>query len=181
MELYVLLTGTKAIHLLGLPSSWENISAQEGWRMFANLVMIGYTLNGWSFRHKVASFIPHVYFLRKLFGFDFYLTSLQIVLFQFGLGANAHYVILELYAQGNIILTDSEFTVLTLLRSHRYVFMPKLGMTSIRVLKCDKWMPPLWELEGLVYLPVSICWITKGLERDGDCQMLQRDMVVINW
>ncbi|KAL3812241.1 hypothetical protein ACJIZ3_013509 [Penstemon smallii] len=43
----------------------------------------------------------------------------RIVLFQFGVGANAHYVILELYAQGNIILTDSEFTVLTLLRSHR--------------------------------------------------------------
>ncbi|GFP81228.1 nuclear export mediator factor nemf [Phtheirospermum japonicum] len=43
----------------------------------------------------------------------------RIVLFQFGQGANAHYVILELYAQGNIILTDSEFTVLTLLRSHR--------------------------------------------------------------
>lgn len=43
----------------------------------------------------------------------------RIVLFQFGLGAHAHYVILELYAQGNILLTDSEFTVLTLLRSHR--------------------------------------------------------------
>lgn len=45
----------------------------------------------------------------------------QIILFQFGLGASAHYVILELYAQGNIILTDSEFMVLTLLRSHRFV------------------------------------------------------------
>ncbi|KAK4433847.1 Nuclear export mediator factor NEMF [Sesamum alatum] len=43
----------------------------------------------------------------------------RIILFQFGLGVNAHYVILELYAQGNIVLTDSEFTVLTLLRSHR--------------------------------------------------------------
>lgn len=43
----------------------------------------------------------------------------RIVLFQFGLGANAHYVILELYAQGNIILTDSDFMVMTLLRSHR--------------------------------------------------------------
>ncbi|XP_075487218.1 uncharacterized protein LOC142526605 isoform X1 [Primulina tabacum] len=43
----------------------------------------------------------------------------RIILFQFGLGVNAHYVILELYAQGNILLTDSEFTVLTLLRSHR--------------------------------------------------------------
>lgn len=45
----------------------------------------------------------------------------QIILFQFGLGANAHYIILELYAQGNILLTDTEFTVLTLLRSHRCV------------------------------------------------------------
>ncbi|GER28419.1 nuclear export mediator factor Nemf [Striga asiatica] len=43
----------------------------------------------------------------------------RIILFQFGQGVNAHYVILELYAQGNVILTDSEFTVLTLLRSHR--------------------------------------------------------------
>ncbi|XP_031097679.1 nuclear export mediator factor NEMF [Ipomoea triloba] len=43
----------------------------------------------------------------------------RIILFQFGLGANAYYVILELYAQGNILLTDSDFMVLTLLRSHR--------------------------------------------------------------
>lgn len=43
----------------------------------------------------------------------------RIVLFQFGLGVNAYYVILELYAQGNIILVDSEFMVMTLLRSHR--------------------------------------------------------------
>ncbi|KAK8952600.1 hypothetical protein KSP39_PZI004325 [Platanthera zijinensis] len=43
----------------------------------------------------------------------------RIIIFQFGLGANAHYIILELYAQGNIILTDSELTVMTLLRSHR--------------------------------------------------------------
>ncbi|KAG0482581.1 hypothetical protein HPP92_010665, partial [Vanilla planifolia] len=38
----------------------------------------------------------------------------RIILFQFGLGANAHYIILELYAQGNILLTDHEFTVMTL-------------------------------------------------------------------
>ncbi|KAJ6318109.1 hypothetical protein OIU76_013620 [Salix suchowensis] len=43
----------------------------------------------------------------------------RIIMFQFGLGANAHYVILELYAQGNILLADSELMVLTLLRSHR--------------------------------------------------------------
>jgi hypothetical protein len=43
----------------------------------------------------------------------------QIILFQFGLGSNAHFIILELYAQGNILLMDSEYTVMTLLRSHR--------------------------------------------------------------
>ncbi|KAK7332646.1 hypothetical protein VNO80_29401 [Phaseolus coccineus] len=43
----------------------------------------------------------------------------RIILFQFGVGENANYVILELYAQGNILLTDSNFTVMTLLRSHR--------------------------------------------------------------
>lgn len=43
----------------------------------------------------------------------------RIILFQFGVGVNAHYIILELYAQGNILLTDSEFMVMTLLRSHR--------------------------------------------------------------
>ncbi|KAL9233066.1 hypothetical protein vseg_008106 [Gypsophila vaccaria] len=43
----------------------------------------------------------------------------RIILFQFGLGVHAYYVILELYAQGNILLVDPEFTVLTLLRSHR--------------------------------------------------------------
>ncbi|KAF3336238.1 nuclear export mediator factor NEMF isoform X2 [Carex littledalei] len=43
----------------------------------------------------------------------------RIILFQFGLGESAHYIILELYAQGNILLTDSEYSVMTLLRSHR--------------------------------------------------------------
>lgn len=43
----------------------------------------------------------------------------RIIVFQFGLGENANYVILELYAQGNILLTDSNFVVMTLLRSHR--------------------------------------------------------------
>ncbi|KAJ1265873.1 hypothetical protein BS78_08G106800 [Paspalum vaginatum] len=49
----------------------------------------------------------------RMLGYD------RIILFQFGLGTNAHFIILELYAQGNILLTDSEYTVMTLLRSHR--------------------------------------------------------------
>ncbi|KAF3778096.1 Nuclear export mediator factor NEMF-like protein [Nymphaea thermarum] len=43
----------------------------------------------------------------------------RIILFQFGLGTNAYFIILELYAQGNILLTDPDFVVMTLLRSHR--------------------------------------------------------------
>ncbi|XP_068662040.1 uncharacterized protein [Aristolochia californica] len=43
----------------------------------------------------------------------------RIILFQFGLSSNAHFIILELYANGNIILTDSQLMVMTLLRSHR--------------------------------------------------------------
>ncbi|CAL1412935.1 unnamed protein product [Linum trigynum] len=43
----------------------------------------------------------------------------RIILFQFGIGANAHCVIMELYAQENILLTDPDFQVLPLLRSHR--------------------------------------------------------------
>lgn len=39
--------------------------------------------------------------------------------FQFGLGDQAHHLIFELYASGNILLTDAEYNVLTLLRSHR--------------------------------------------------------------
>lgn len=51
-------------------------------------------------------------------------------MFQFGLGENANYVILELYAQGNILLTDSNFVVMTLLRSHRSLLSSVLRSNS---------------------------------------------------
>jgi predicted ribosome quality control (RQC) complex YloA/Tae2 family protein len=44
----------------------------------------------------------------------------RVVLFQFGAGAAKHCLILELYAKGNLILTDGSYTVLALLRSHVY-------------------------------------------------------------
>lgn len=43
----------------------------------------------------------------------------QVVTLQFGSGEAAHHLILELYAGGNIILTDHAHTVLTLLRSYK--------------------------------------------------------------
>eukprot|EP00883_Tetradesmus_obliquus_P009930 jgi/Sobl393_1/2641/SZX66696.1 len=43
----------------------------------------------------------------------------RVVDFVFGCGDNAHHLILEMYAQGNVILTDASYQVLTLLRSHR--------------------------------------------------------------
>ncbi len=38
----------------------------------------------------------------------------------FGKGENAHHILVELYAQGNVILTDHEYTILSLLRSHKF-------------------------------------------------------------
>ncbi|KAL0022374.1 hypothetical protein WJX77_005710 [Trebouxia sp. C0004] len=43
----------------------------------------------------------------------------RIVDFQFGSGDARYHLILELYSQGNLILADSNYEVLTLLRSHR--------------------------------------------------------------
>ena len=44
----------------------------------------------------------------------------RVVLFQWGSGTNKHSIILELYAKGNIILTNHEYKILALLRSHAY-------------------------------------------------------------
>ena len=43
----------------------------------------------------------------------------RIVDFTIGSGPARHHLILELYSQGNLILTDGDYKVLTLLRSHR--------------------------------------------------------------
>ncbi len=40
--------------------------------------------------------------------------------FRFGSGSYAHHLILELYAQGNLILCDGEYRILALLRTHEY-------------------------------------------------------------
>jgi predicted ribosome quality control (RQC) complex YloA/Tae2 family protein len=42
----------------------------------------------------------------------------RVIDFQFGSGEAAHHLILELYAKGNVILTDHEYNVMTLLRSY---------------------------------------------------------------
>eukprot|EP00899_Mesostigma_viride_P015122 jgi/Mesvir1/23610/Mv18292-RA.1 len=43
----------------------------------------------------------------------------RVVDFQFGVGESCCHLLLELYAQGNLLLTDASYQVLTLLRSHR--------------------------------------------------------------
>lgn len=43
----------------------------------------------------------------------------RMVQLTFGTGDKAHHLILEFYAQGNVVLTDHKYLVLTLLRSHR--------------------------------------------------------------
>lgn len=44
----------------------------------------------------------------------------RVVAFGFGAGDSKCWVILELYAGGNIILTDDKFVILSLLRTHEY-------------------------------------------------------------
>jgi len=44
----------------------------------------------------------------------------RVVDLTFGVGETAHHILVELYASGNIILTDSSYTILSLLRSHKF-------------------------------------------------------------
>ena len=38
----------------------------------------------------------------------------------FGRGEASYHILVELYASGNVILTDHEYTILSLLRSHKF-------------------------------------------------------------
>ncbi len=70
----------------------------------------------------------------------------QVVDLQFGMGEGAHHILLELYAQGNLLLTDADYNVLTLLRTHRCNFweLNYIGraLTFIPIVFC-KWFPLL--------------------------------------
>lgn len=52
----------------------------------------------------------------------------RVVDFRFGSGSYAHHLILELYAQGNLILCDGEYRILALLRTHEYEVSSKKGV-----------------------------------------------------
>lgn len=78
----------------------------------------------------------------------------RIVLFQFGTGEAAYYIIIELYDKGNIVLTDHEFTILHLLWSHsvgeelRYAIREKYPMSRVRVNAPE--IPTMDELREMV-------------------------------
>ena len=44
----------------------------------------------------------------------------RVINLTFGKGENAFHILVELYASGNVILTDHEYTILSLLRSHKF-------------------------------------------------------------
>jgi len=44
----------------------------------------------------------------------------RVVVFTFGYAENQTHIILELYAQGNLILTDKDHVVIQTLRQHQY-------------------------------------------------------------
>jgi hypothetical protein len=74
---------------------------------------------------------------------------IQVVDLQFGMGEGAHHILLELYAQGNLLLTDADYNVLTLLRTHRcnfwelnYIgraltFIPNCVLQMVSPIICD--------------------------------------------
>jgi len=44
----------------------------------------------------------------------------RVVDFTFGRGEAAYHILVELYASGNVILTDHSYLILSLLRSHKF-------------------------------------------------------------
>lgn len=44
----------------------------------------------------------------------------RVIKLTFGKGETCHHILVELYASGNVILTDHEFNILSLLRSHKF-------------------------------------------------------------
>ena len=52
----------------------------------------------------------------------------RVVDIQFGKGDNAYHLLIELYASGNVILTDKDYQILSLLRSHKFDESTKIGI-----------------------------------------------------
>ena len=44
----------------------------------------------------------------------------RVIDLTFGHGENCFHILVELYAQGNVVLTDKDYVVLHLLRSHKF-------------------------------------------------------------
>ena len=44
----------------------------------------------------------------------------RVINLTFGKGEACYHLLIELYASGNVILTDHEYTILSLLRSHKF-------------------------------------------------------------
>jgi hypothetical protein len=59
------------------------------------------------------------------------MNSDRVVDFTFGSGDKAFHVILELYASGNIILTDHEYRIMNLLRTHKYDESVKVAVREV--------------------------------------------------
>ncbi|KDO27470.1 hypothetical protein SPRG_07059 [Saprolegnia parasitica CBS 223.65] len=58
-------------------------------------------------------------------------ASDRVIDFAFGDGDQRHHLILELYAAGNIILTDHNYSILSLLRSHTYDEQVKVAVKQV--------------------------------------------------
>jgi len=57
----------------------------------------------------------------------------RVVDIRFGSGDSAYHIILELYSQGNIILTDCNYAILALLREHQYTTTETTTAEAVKV------------------------------------------------
>jgi hypothetical protein len=73
----------------------------------------------------------------------------RVVAFVFGGGDSRYLVILELYAGGNIILTDDKYSILSLLRTHEYDDSVKVAVRQTYPFAAATKATPTMEGTGL--------------------------------
>lgn len=84
----------------------------------------------------------------------------RVVFFTFGTGEHAFHVILELYAAGNIILTDHTFTILSLLRPY------ELEDDGVRVVVGEKYPVHVGnDMNSLDAVRMVVCLCISDLNR----------------
>ena len=66
----------------------------------------------------------------------------KIIVFGFGFTETSHYLIMEFFSNGNLILTDNEYNIITLIRIHDYDDTNKVRVRNKYIFpECNKEIP----------------------------------------